>query len=56
LQASGQPGWHFIDAYPTLFRMQEEEPEFELNAHLSYLDNHPIRPVPAFHFAFEVTD
>lgn len=56
LQASGQPGWHFIDAYPTIFRMQEEEPEFELNAHLSYLDNHPMRPVPAFHFAFEVTE
>ncbi len=56
LQASGQPGWHFIDAYPTLFRMKQDEPEFELRPHLSYLDNHPIRPVPAFHFAFEVTE
>jgi hypothetical protein len=56
LQASGQPGWHFIDAYPTLFRTQQDEPEFELRSHLSYLDNHPMRPVPAFHFAFEVTE
>ncbi|MFC7132474.1 MULTISPECIES: hypothetical protein [Salinibaculum] len=56
LQATGEPGWHFIDAYPTIFRMDDDEPEFELKAHLSYLDNHPVRPLPACHFAFEITE
>ena len=56
LPASGQPGWHFIDAYPMIFEMQEDEPDFELYPHLSYLDNHPVRPMPAYHMAFEITE
>src|SRR6056297_2950655 len=56
LPASGQPGWHFIDAYPCIFEMQEDEPDFELRPHLSYLDNHPVRPLPAYHMAFEITE
>ena len=56
LKASGEPGWHFIDAYPSLFRTQDDEPDFELLPHLSYVDNHPVRPLPAFHFAFEITE
>ena len=56
LRAAGEPGWHFIDVYPSLFEMQEDEPNFILKPHLSYLDNHPIRPLPAFHFAFKVTE
>ena len=55
-QASGQPGYHFIAVYPSIFEMQEDEPEVEIKPHLSYLDNHPVRPLPAFHFAFEVTE
>ncbi|MFB6150753.1 MAG: hypothetical protein ABEJ40_03000 [Haloarculaceae archaeon] len=56
LQATGEPGYHFIDVYPALFDMREDEPRFELTPHLSYLDNHPVRPLPALHFAFEVTE
>jgi hypothetical protein len=56
LKAAGEPGWHFIDVYPSLFDMQEEKPEFTVKPHLSYVDNHPIRPIPALHFAFEVTE
>lgn len=56
IPAAGEPGWHFIDVYPTLFDMQEDEPEFEIRPHLSYLDNHPIRPLPALHMAFKVTE
>ena len=56
IPATGEPGWHFIDAYPSLFEMREDEPEFEIRPHLSYLDNHPVRPLPALHFAFEVTE
>ncbi|MFC7134704.1 MULTISPECIES: hypothetical protein [Salinibaculum] len=56
LRAAGEPGWHFIDVYPSLFEMEEKEPEFEVKPHLSYLDNHPVRPLPGFHFAFEITE
>ncbi|MFC7134849.1 MULTISPECIES: hypothetical protein [Salinibaculum] len=56
IRATGEPGWHFIDVYPSLFKVKEDMPDFELLPHLSYLDNHPVRPLPAFHFAFELTD
>ncbi|MFC7134700.1 MULTISPECIES: hypothetical protein [Salinibaculum] len=56
LYAAGEPGWHFIDVYPSLFEVEEDDPDFELRPHLSYLDNHPVRPLPAMHFAFEITE
>ena len=55
LQATGEPGHHFIDVYPSLFEMEDDEPEFEIRPHLSYLDNHPVRRLPACHMTFEVT-
>jgi hypothetical protein len=56
IRASGEPGLHYIDAYPAIFEMRDDEPNFEITPHLSYLDNHPMRPLPAFHFTFEVTE
>ena len=56
IPAAGEPGYHFIDVYPSIFEMHEEYPEFEIRPHLSYLDNHPVRPLPACHFTFEVTE
>jgi hypothetical protein len=56
LQATGEPGWHFIDVYPSLLETREETPKYDTLPHLSYIDNHPVRPVPAVHFAFEVTE
>jgi hypothetical protein len=56
LRASGQPGYHFIDVYPAIFTAEEDDPDFQLKPHLSYLDNHPVRPLPACHFTFEVTE
>lgn len=56
LRATGEPGYHFIDAYPSMHPVKDDEPDFALKPHLSYLDNHPVRPLPAFHFAFEVTE
>lgn len=56
IRATGEPGYHFIDFYPGIFEMQEDHPDFELKPHLSYLDNHPVRPLPAMHLAFEVTE
>ena len=54
--ATGEPGYHFVDVYPSLFETREDEPRFALRPHLSYLDNHPMRPLPAFHFAFEIPE
>ncbi|WP_340100225.1 hypothetical protein [Salinibaculum salinum] len=56
LRASGQPGHHFIDVYPAIFTTEDDDPDFQLMPHLSYLDNHPVRPLPAAHFSFEVTE
>ncbi|MFQ3294630.1 MAG: hypothetical protein ACI8VE_001707, partial [Natrialbaceae archaeon] len=56
LTASGEPGYHFIDVYPTIFEMDDDEPEFEIRPHLSYLDNHPVRPLSAAHLTFEITE
>ena len=56
LRASGQPGYHFIEVYPAIFTAEEDDPDFQLKPHLSYLDNHPVRPLPACHFTFEVTE
>ncbi|MFB6085940.1 MAG: hypothetical protein ABEJ84_03910 [Halodesulfurarchaeum sp.] len=56
LTAPYEPGWHFIDVYPAIFEQGDDEPDFECKPHLSYLDNHPVRPLPAHHFAFEVVE
>jgi len=56
IQASGEPGYHYIDVYPSFFDVKDDEPNFELKPHLSYLDNHPIRPLPGLHIAIEVTE
>ncbi|WP_302081843.1 hypothetical protein [Salinibaculum rarum] len=55
IPAAGEPGWHFLEVYPTLSAVQRDEPDFEGLPHLSYLHNHPGRPLPAMHFAFEIT-
>ena len=56
LQAGGQPGLHFIDVIPSFNETKVEELWIEDRPHLSYLDNHPVRPLPAMHFTFEVTE
>lgn len=56
LKAAGEPGTHFIDVYPGFFKIEEDKPDFAQKPHLSYRENHPVRPLPAFHFTFEVTE
>ncbi|MFB6094082.1 MAG: hypothetical protein ABEJ77_03985 [Halanaeroarchaeum sp.] len=55
LDMAGQPGWHFIDVYPSLFRMEDEEPRVEMYPHLS-TGNHPVRRLPVLRLAFEITE
>ncbi|MFB6253847.1 MAG: hypothetical protein ABEI06_04495 [Halobacteriaceae archaeon] len=57
LPAAGEPGYHFIDIYPTMFPdLQTDELDFDTKPHLSYENNHPVRQLPALHFAFEITE
>ncbi len=56
LQATGAPGWHFIDLYPAIYKGDEKRPiNFRL-PQLSFADDHPGEDLPRFRFAFEVTE
>lgn len=55
LYATGEPGWHFIDLYPAVYKGAETRPiNFRL-PQLTYAADHPGEDLPAFRFAFEVT-
>jgi hypothetical protein len=55
LKASGEPGWHFIDLYPAIYKGKETRPDNFRIPQLTYAADHPGEDLPAFHFAFEVT-
>lgn len=56
LQATGEPGWHFVDLYPAVYKGKEKRPiNFRL-PQLTYADDHPGEDLPRFSFAFKVTD
>jgi hypothetical protein len=56
LQATGEPGMHFIDLYPGIYKGVNEIPINYRMPQLTYEADHPGEDLPAFHFAFEVTD
>jgi hypothetical protein len=56
LQATGDPGWHFIDLYPAIYRGEEQHPRNFLIPQLTYAADHPGEDLPHFRFAFEVTE
>ena len=55
MQATGAPGWHYIDLYPAIYKGQERAPVSFRLPQLTYAPDHPAEDLPAFHFAFEVT-
>jgi hypothetical protein len=55
LQATGEPGWHFVDLYPGIYKGQEPRPLNFRIPQLTYADDHPGEDLPRFRFAFEVT-
>jgi hypothetical protein len=55
VQATGQPGWHFIDLYPGIYKGTETRPNNFRIPQLTYEADHPGEDLPGFHFAFEVT-
>ncbi len=55
MQATGAPGWHFIDLYPGIYKGVSEIPINYRMPQLTYEADHPGEDLPAFRFAFEVT-
>lgn len=55
LPAAGEPGWHFIDLYPGIYKGEDMQNTNDFRIpQLTYQD-HPGEKLPAFHFAFQVT-
>jgi hypothetical protein len=55
LPISGEPGWHFVDLYPGIYKGQEVRPNNFRIPQLTYAADHPGEDLPAFHLAVEVT-
>jgi hypothetical protein len=55
LKATGEPGWHFVDLYPAIYKGKETRPLNFKIPQLTYADDHPGEDLPRFRFAFEVT-
>jgi len=56
MKATGAPGWHFIDLYPGIYKGTETRPNNFRIPQLTYSDDHPGEDLPAFRFAFEITN
>ena len=56
LQATGEPGWHFIDLYPAVYKGKEGRPNNFRLPQLTYAEDHPGEDLPRFSFAFEITE
>ncbi len=56
MQATGEPGWHFIDLYPAVYKGKEGRPNNFRLPQLTYAEDHPGEDLPRFSFAFEITE
>jgi len=56
LPAAGEPGWHFIDLYPGIYKGEDisQVNNFRI-PQLTAIDDHPGEKLPPFHFAFQIT-
>ena len=55
LPAAGEPGWHFIDLYPGIYKGEDARGTYNYRIpQLTYEDDHPGETLPAFRFAFEI--
>ena len=55
MQATGEPGWHYIDLYPAIYKGKETRPVNYRLPQLTADQDHPGEDLPIFRFAFEVT-
>ena len=53
LTATGEPGWHFIDLYPAIYKGKESPGQQNFRIpQLTYEADHPGEDLPAFRYAF----
>jgi hypothetical protein len=56
LPASGEPGWHFIDLYPGIYKGEDMSGVNNFRIpQLTAMDDHPGEQLPILHFAFLMT-
>ncbi|WAH36804.1 hypothetical protein [Alicyclobacillus dauci] len=55
VRATGAPGEHFLDIYPTIQQGNQKVPNVYLLPLLTYQKDHPGEWQPAFHIAFTIT-
>ncbi|PSR23913.1 MAG: hypothetical protein C7B45_01105 [Sulfobacillus acidophilus] len=55
LRATGKPGLHFIDIYPSVWKGTQSLPNYYLVPQLTYNADHPGDWLPAFHVVLRVT-
>ena len=57
LPLTGEPGWHFIDIYPGIYKGKEAKgvQNFRI-PQLTYAEDHPGERLPAFHLAVEIIE
>jgi hypothetical protein len=56
LPATGEPGWHYIDLYPGIYKGTEISGTDNFRIpQLTAASDHPGEQLPVFHFAFQVT-
>jgi hypothetical protein len=56
LTATGSPGTHIIDLYPTIFKGKDEIPKIYSLPQLTYAEDHPSRITPAIRTSFEIVE
>lgn len=54
--ASGEPGYHLIDIYPSIYQGQMVQPNIYLKPQLTYQNDHPGTGMPAIRTFFKVTE
>jgi hypothetical protein len=53
--AAGEPGWHFIDLYPGIYKGEDAPGTYNYRIpQLTFQEDHPGETMTAFRFAFEI--
>lgn len=54
--ASGEPGYHIVDIYPSIYQGRMIKPDIYTKPQLTYRDDHPGTGIPAIRFFYKVTE
>lgn len=54
--ASGEPGYHVVDIYPSIYQGRMVQPDLYIKPQLTYRTDHPGTGIPALRTYFKVTE